>query len=123
MICSGWTVTQDNLFRLDGNRQKKRVRQPHSTADRHRKKALNDGEYIMEEGGGGRANYSVHFNLPDAGEYGEDHSSIQNNYVKSVLICSVKSSVADPGSGAFLTPGSGIRNRFFPDPGSRILDP
>jgi hypothetical protein len=28
------------------------------------------------------------------------------------------SSVADPGSGAFLTPGSGIRNRFFPDPGS-----
>jgi hypothetical protein len=32
-------------------------------------------------------------------------------------------SVADPGSGisgAFLTPGSGIRNRFFPDPGSRI---
>jgi hypothetical protein len=25
-----------------------------------------------------------------------------------------------PGSGAFLTPGSGIRNRFFPDPGSRI---
>ncbi len=32
-------------------------------------------------------------------------------------------SVADPGSGAFLTPGSGIRNRFFPDPGTRILDP
>jgi hypothetical protein len=24
------------------------------------------------------------------------------------------------GSGAFLTPGSGIRNGFFPDPGSRI---
>ncbi len=24
----------------------------------------------------------------------------------------------DPGSGTFLTPGSGIRNRFFPDPGS-----
>ncbi len=22
----------------------------------------------------------------------------------------------DPGSGAFLTPGSGIQNRFFPDP-------
>ncbi len=32
----------------------------------------------------------------------------------------VGSSVADPGSGAFLTPGSGIRNRFFPDPGSQI---
>jgi hypothetical protein len=32
------------------------------------------------------------------------------------------SSVADPdpGSGALLTPGSGIRNRFFPDPGSKI---
>jgi hypothetical protein len=28
----------------------------------------------------------------------------------------------DPGSGAFLTPGSGIRNRFFPDLGSRIPD-
>jgi hypothetical protein len=30
-------------------------------------------------------------------------------------------SVADPGSGAFLTPGSGIRNRFFriSDPGSQ----
>jgi hypothetical protein len=26
----------------------------------------------------------------------------------------------DPGSGTFLPPGSGIRNRFFPDPGSRI---
>jgi hypothetical protein len=37
----------------------------------------------------------------------------------------ISSSVADtdPGSGAFLTPGSGIRNRFFPDPGSRIPDP
>jgi hypothetical protein len=40
-------------------------------------------------------------------------------------ICSLRftvfSSVADPdpGSGAFLTPGSGIRNRFFPDPGSQ----
>ncbi len=37
------------------------------------------------------------------------------------------SSVADPdpgsGIGCFLTPGSGIRNRFFPDPGSRIPDP
>ncbi len=29
------------------------------------------------------------------------------------------SSVADLGSGAFLTPGSGIRNRFLPDPGSQ----
>jgi hypothetical protein len=29
------------------------------------------------------------------------------------------SSVADPGSDAFLTTGSGIRNRLFPDPGSQ----
>ncbi len=29
----------------------------------------------------------------------------------------------DPGSGAFMTSGSGIRNRFFPDPGSRIPNP
>jgi hypothetical protein len=37
----------------------------------------------------------------------------------------VSSSVADPdpGSDAILTPGSGIRKRFFPDPGSGIADP
>jgi hypothetical protein len=31
----------------------------------------------------------------------------------------ISTSIADPdpGSGAFLTPGSVIRNRFFPDPG------
>ncbi len=28
----------------------------------------------------------------------------------------------DPGFGGFLTPGSGIRNRFFPDPGSHIFE-
>ncbi len=28
----------------------------------------------------------------------------------------------DPGSSAFLTPGSGIRKRFYPDPGSRIYN-
>jgi hypothetical protein len=33
------------------------------------------------------------------------------------------SGIWNPGSGAFLTPGSGIRNRFFPDPGSRMLNP
>jgi hypothetical protein len=38
----------------------------------------------------------------------------------------VVASVADPdpGAGAFLTPGpgSGIRNKFIPDPGSRMPD-
>jgi hypothetical protein len=43
----------------------------------------------------------------------------------AMLGCGAAISVSDPdpGSGAFLTPGSGIRNRFFPDPGSRIPDP
>ncbi len=31
--------------------------------------------------------------------------------------------IRDPGSGAFLPPGSGIRNGFFLDPGSRIPTP
>ncbi len=39
----------------------------------------------------------------------------------SILPRSVADS--DPGSGAFLTAGSGIRNGFFPDPGSRIPNP
>ncbi len=30
--------------------------------------------------------------------------------------------IRDSGSGASLTPGYGIRNRFFPDPGYRIPD-
>jgi hypothetical protein len=43
----------------------------------------------------------------------------------TVYLCKHFFSVADPdlGSGAFLTPGSGIRNRFFPDPVYRIPDP
>jgi hypothetical protein len=38
----------------------------------------------------------------------------------SYLCTDILTSVADPdpGSGAFLTPGTGIRDRFFPDPGS-----
>jgi hypothetical protein len=40
------------------------------------------------------------------------------------LKCFISSVVdPDPGSGAFLTLGSGIRNRFFPDLGSRIPNP
>jgi hypothetical protein len=49
-------------------------------------------------------------------------SQIQIRLIENVIaLLSVAD--PDPGSGAFLTPGSGIRNRFFPDPGSRIPDP
>jgi hypothetical protein len=46
-------------------------------------------------------------------------------YARAHIYALLKISVAvrDPGSVAFLTPGSGIRNRFFPDPGSLIPDP
>jgi hypothetical protein len=46
-----------------------------------------------------------------------------NTQKSSMLFISVAD--PDPGSGigCFLTPGSGIRNRFFPDPGSGIADP
>jgi hypothetical protein len=37
--------------------------------------------------------------------------------------CRLRLSVADPGSAAFLTPWSGIRNRLFPDLRSRIPYP
>ncbi len=39
--------------------------------------------------------------------------------------CPISVADPDPGSSAFLTPGpgSGIRNRFFPDPGFCISDP
>ncbi len=47
------------------------------------------------------------------------HSRYQCCGSGSALILLIWSSDADPGSGAFLTPGSGIRNRFFPDPGSQ----
>jgi hypothetical protein len=43
------------------------------------------------------------------------------NFVTLIELVSVAD--PDPGSGAFLTPGSGIRNRFLPDPGSQIPDP
>ncbi len=58
--------------------------------------------------------YSVHIRTP---EYTRQTCLI----VKGFAFDSVAG--PDPGSGAFLTPGSGIRNRFFPDLGSRILDP
>ncbi len=45
------------------------------------------------------------------------------NFRQNVFERKFLNSVADPGSGAFLTPGSGIRNRFFSDLGSRIPNP
>ncbi len=48
-----------------------------------------------------------------------------DNLISAPRLPTLTSSVADPdpGSGAFLTPGSGIRDGFFPDPGSRIPRP
>jgi len=48
--------------------------------------------------------------------------SLTNSYIQ---ICQASVADPDPGSSAFLTPGpgSGIRNRFFLEPGSRIPDP
>jgi hypothetical protein len=40
-----------------------------------------------------------------------------------LAVLRIRIRIRDPGSGDFSTPGSGIRNRFFPDPGSRIPDP
>jgi hypothetical protein len=42
-----------------------------------------------------------------------------NSYNRQIFYLFSSVADADPGSGAFLTPGSGIQNRFFPDPGSR----
>jgi len=53
--------------RPDGTRHKK-PRRPHNTAERHRQKAVTDGEYLME-GQGGRV---VTFNLPETNGGGED---------------------------------------------------
>jgi hypothetical protein len=58
--------------------------------------------------------------------YHTDSKNVHMTFVKSAPKKSFAQktdyfSVADPdpGSGAFLTPGSGIRNRFFPEPGSQ----
>jgi hypothetical protein len=42
---------------------------------------------------------------------------------EKVDIAELSAADPDPGSCAFLTPGSGIRKRFFQDPGSRISYP
>jgi hypothetical protein len=45
-------------------------------------------------------------------------SYICYNFTNSFICLETVLRIQDPGSGAFLNPGSGIRNRFFPDPGS-----
>ncbi len=63
----------------------------------------------------------------NASSYPAETTTLLCSPRSSMVFCNVGSSVADPdpGSGAFLTPGpgSGIRNRFFPDLGSRIPTP
>jgi hypothetical protein len=55
---------------------------------------------------------------------GEEENELRHSLPEARETFLLKSSVVDldPGSGVFLTPGpgSGIRNRFFPDLGSQI---
>ncbi len=69
----------------------------------------------------------VQADSPVSVDVGVEHFGQKFHYCKFkyILHSFYESSAADPypGSGAFLTPGSGIRNRFFTDPGYRIPDP
>ncbi len=54
----------------------------------------------------------------------EDTSTLPNSDTqKDLLMYHRYRQCCGSGIQCFLTPGSGIRNRFFPDPGSRIPDP
>jgi hypothetical protein len=55
--------------------------------------------------------------LPDA----ESTQSDKKNF-KCHGYCNPLLRIPDPGSGAFLTPGSGIRNRFFRIPGKKFYN-
>jgi hypothetical protein len=50
--------------------------------------------------------------------YLKPHLIQEVGYGENLGFVVFKCRVPDPGSGAFLTPGSRIRIRFFPDPGS-----
>jgi hypothetical protein len=56
--------------------------------------------------------------LPAAGKEKLTTSGMSAGVSAAAILREVETSVADPdpGPGAFLTPGSGIQNRFFPDP-------
>ena len=64
-------------------------------------------------------NQTNDFRDEDPFSYPKMHPTNLLTYLCSVLRIQIR----DPRFGAFLTPGSGIRNRFFPDPGSLIPDP
>jgi hypothetical protein len=55
----------------------------------------------------------VSLHLPDVARLEPSEKTVQ-----SQLNPGDREQCCGSGSGAFLTPGSGIRNRFFPDPGS-----
>ncbi len=51
-------------------------------------------------------------------------SSLTTNLISTLFVANLlPTSVADPGSGTFMTPGSGILDSFFPDTGSQIPNP
>jgi len=51
------------------------------------------------------------------------HGYNEYEWIEMLLWLKCSDADPDPGSGAFFTPGSGIRNGFFPDPGFRIPRP
>jgi hypothetical protein len=73
-------------------------------------------------------NYEDPTKLPAVGRPQELTRAEEEAIVKCLVMCAEfqypmqccgsGSGIQDPGSGTFLPPGSGIRNRFFPDPGS-----
>jgi hypothetical protein len=63
--------------------------------------------------------YTVHTS-PCFYECGSNNSVVLSRAATNLLCKFSSVEDSDPGSGAFLTPGSGIRNRSFPDPVSRI---
>jgi hypothetical protein len=69
----------------------------------------------------GRSDYRYWQSNPDPIQSGSETLLLGTVHIFPVL----RIRIQDTGSGAFLTPGSrsGIRNRFFPDPGSWISDP
>jgi hypothetical protein len=62
------------------------------------------------------------FNLKQSMKKLEPHGMELLEQVTTFIVSYPTTSVADPGSGAFLTPGSGIQDKFLPNTGTWILD-